>query len=151
MIVTTLAALVLLQDQDRPRPVSPRSLATVTVDGRPLTEPGRIRRGSVQVPMRAVFEALGATVEYTASTQLIEARTTRKTIRLTVGQNVAFVPERTRLASPPTMINGKVYVPLRFVSEALGSLVRWEPENRSVFVETRDRGDRPNRPGRNDG
>lgn len=95
--------------------------------------------------MRAVFEALGATVEYDGSTQRIVARTPRKTIRLRVGEDVAFVPERTRLASPPMMVNGRVYVPLRFVSESLGSLVRWEAENRMVYVET------PDRPNRRDG
>lgn len=146
MIVSALAALVVLQ-----RPISPRSLATVLVDGRPLAEAGRIRRGAVQVPMRAVFEALGATVDYEASTQRIEAKTRRKTIRLTVGERVAFVPERTTLNNPPTMIGGKVYVPLRFVSESLGSLVRWEPGSRTVYVETRDREGRPGGIGRNDG
>lgn len=146
MIVASLAALVVLQRQENRRPVSPRSLATVIVDGRPLTEPGLIRDRRVQVPMRAVFEALGANVEYTAVNKKIVAQTRRKTISLVVGENFAYLPGKTYLAYPPRIVNGKVYVPLRFVSEALGSLVRWEPENRTAYVETLDREERRGSP-----
>ena len=149
MIVSALAALVVLQ-----RPVSPRSLATVIVDGRPIAEAGRIRDRRVQIPMRAVFEALGANVTYTPVNKKIVAQTRRKTISMILGENFAYLPEKTYLDYPPRVVNGKVYVPLRFVSEALGSNVRWVSEERTAYVDTPDRGDRPNRPnraGRNDG
>lgn len=106
--------------------------------------------------MRAVFEALGAVVEYAPANKSIVARTPRKTISLRIGENFAYLPKRTFLDYPPRVVDGKVYVPLRFVSEALGSLIRWEPANRTAYVQTPDRGDRapdrgPVRPGRNDG
>jgi len=37
---------------------------------------------------------------------------------------------------PPFIYSGRTYVPLRFVSEALGKEVRWDDQNRVVYIET---------------
>ncbi|MCL6611175.1 MAG: copper amine oxidase N-terminal domain-containing protein [Peptococcaceae bacterium] len=40
------------------------------------------------------------------------------------------------LTSPPVIINGRTYVPLRFVSESLGAKVNWDEDNFTVNIET---------------
>ncbi|GEM_PF-3484476 len=43
----------------------------------------------------------------------------------------AFTP-----SSPPVIINGRTYVPLRFIGEALGARVGWDNDAKTVTIET---------------
>ncbi len=100
--------------------------------GEPVEADGRIL-----VPMRGVFEALGAEVKYDSATQTIHAVRGTTTISLRAGDESAQVNGETRpLESPAQIVNGAAVVPLRFVSEALGAKVKWNPETYEVSVNT---------------
>ncbi|MBC8134382.1 MAG: hypothetical protein H8F28_00665 [Fibrella sp.] len=100
--------------------------------GEPVESDGRIL-----VPMRGVFEALGAEVKYNSETQMIQAVRGATTIALRPGEESAQVNGETRpLESPAQIVNGAAVVPLRFVSEALGAKVKWNPETLEVTVST---------------
>jgi hypothetical protein len=100
--------------------------------GEPVEADGRIL-----VPMRGVFEALGAEVKYDGETQMIHAVRGATTIALRPGDESAQVNGETRqLESPAQVVNGTAVVPLRFVSEALGAKVKWNPETFEVIVST---------------
>ncbi|MBC7808653.1 MAG: hypothetical protein H7145_21170 [Akkermansiaceae bacterium] len=100
--------------------------------GEPVEADGRIL-----VPMRGVFEALGASVKYDVDTQTIHAVRGVTTIALRPGDESAQVNGETRpLESPAQIVNGSAVVPLRFVSEALGAKVKWNPETLEVTVST---------------
>jgi len=43
--------------------------------------------------------------------------------------------ETVRLDQPPVIKNGRTFVPLRFISEALGASVKWEPSDKSIHFE----------------
>ena len=97
----------------------------------PPTEVG----GRLLVPLRGVFERLGATVEWEPATQRITARSADRTIELVVGQRDAAVNGRpVVLDVPPMLVGGRTMVPLRFVSEALGAYVQWQAETRTVLI-----------------
>ncbi|WP_081824006.1 stalk domain-containing protein [Paenibacillus sp. UNC451MF] len=91
--------------------------------------------GSVLVPLRAIFESLGAAVEWKSSTQTVTATKEGKTIVLTIGSNIAYVNgSPVTLNAAAQLINGNTMVPVRFVSEALGGVVEWNEAAQSVIV-----------------
>jgi len=110
----------------------------VTVDGdpvdfgiaRPITQNGR-----VLVPMRQIFEKLGAYVQWNGGSRSIDAQKGTTQIRLVIGDNNATVNGTLRTLEVPAQIaNGATMVPLRFVSEALGANVQWSSANRLVAI-----------------
>ncbi|MDI6773270.1 MAG: stalk domain-containing protein, partial [bacterium] len=91
--------------------------------------------GRLLVPLRGVFERLGATVLWEPSTQRITAATASKTIELVMGRRQATVDGRlVLLDTPPMVVGGRTMVPLRFVSEALGAYVQWQAATRTVLI-----------------
>ena len=91
--------------------------------------------GSVLVPLRGVFEKLGATVAYDGGTKSILAVRGATTVTLKLGSRDATVNNVNRsLSVPAQAVSGTTLVPLRFVSEALGAQVKWNAVSRTVIV-----------------
>jgi hypothetical protein len=83
--------------------------------------------GSVLVPMRGFFEALGCEVQWNASTKTAIGKKNGTEIKITIDKKTAYVNSEVKtLASEARIINNSTYIPLRFVGEALGSNVNWE-------------------------
>ena len=79
-----------------------------------------------RVPLRGVCEALGAEVQWWASTRAVVILRTHVHIVMQVDLPTAWVNgEPTPLKAPPVLRNGQVLVPLRFVAEALGARVNY--------------------------
>jgi hypothetical protein len=108
---------------------------TVIVDGRVMTfdQPPVMRASRVFVPMRAIFERLGATVVY-ANGQ-INAQGRGRSVHLTIGSTDAIINgNHTTLDVAPFTIAGRTEVPLRFVSNSLGAGVQWDPNSSTVYI-----------------
>jgi hypothetical protein len=104
--------------------------SSVTFDQRPVTEGGR-----VLVPLRAIFERLGAEVRYDRSSHRIRATKGITTVLLTEDSRKARIGNRgVMLDEPAKTIGGRLMVPLRFVSEALGADVRWSASTRTISI-----------------
>ena len=113
----------------------------VEVNGRPLSfsVPPTVMAGRTIVPLRGIFEALGAQVNWDESTSTITGTKGDTNVRLVVGAHSATVNGRTvYLDAPATIIGGSTMVPLRFVSEALGADVRWFEATQTVSITTGD-------------
>ena len=109
---------------------------TVDVNGNALdfsTAP-IIQDGRVFVPLRGVFERLGASVDY--SNGLITATgSDGRTISLTIGSTQATIsgqPETIDVA--PFIVSSSTFVPLRFISQALGASVNWDESDHTVSI-----------------
>ncbi len=86
--------------------------------------------GRVLVPLRGVFEKLGARVNWDPSNQTITARKNGVRVRLTIGELDASINGHDkRMDIAATLSGGATMVPLRFVSEALGAFVTWDQDN----------------------
>jgi len=112
-----------------------QSTVAVTVNGSAmaLNPPPTERAGRVFVPLRGVFENLGASVVYASG--VINATGRGHTISLTIGSQQATVdgqPQTVDVA--PFIIGASTYVPLRFVSQALGAVVNYDGANRIVAI-----------------
>lgn len=95
--------------------------------------------GRVLVPLRGVFEALGATVDYDDATGTVSAARGSTQIQLRLGSAQATVNgQMTTLDVPAQARLGRTFVPLRFVSEALGAQVSWDEAQRTVTLTAPD-------------
>ena len=91
--------------------------------------------GRTMVPFRPVFELLDANVTYDAPNRRIHADSPAAQITMTIGDAKAVVnDERVILDSKPVVRNGRTFVPLRFVSEAMGAEVKWDGSERAIHV-----------------
>ncbi|CAH1203732.1 hypothetical protein PAECIP111893_02051 [Paenibacillus plantiphilus] len=99
---------------------------TVTWNGTtlPLTAAPVLRDNAVLIPMRELFEAFGAKVEY--DNGRITATRDGRVIELTVYSKTVIVDgTKAQMSTPPIYVNGRTYVPLRFLSQSLGAAVQW--------------------------
>lgn len=109
----------------------------VLLNGKELSfeQPPYIKNGTALVPMRAVFEAMDAAVDWNGETQTITAKKDDITIILTLNTSTAVVNGRIiSLAAPAELTNGFAMVPLRFVSESLGADVNWDNSTRTISI-----------------
>lgn len=110
----------------------------VLLNGQPIrfsNAPATRIGGRIMVPMRDIFEALGASVRWNAATQAIIANRGQTAVNMQIGNFGAVVNGRNvRLDQPPILYSGSTMVPLRFVSEALGAQVSWNEYERAVTV-----------------
>lgn len=114
-----------------------QSAIAVYIDGQPVNfdMPPTTVQGRVLVPLRGIFERLGATVDYDARTQHIMAVRGAQTIELTIGSRQARVNDTPTLLDVPAFtMSGRTMVPLRFISEALGATVQWVEANRTILI-----------------
>ncbi len=111
---------------------------TVRVDGQPATfndaQPQMID-GMVYVPIRGVFEQMGATVDWDQAQRTVSGRRGDHHISMRAEGHNAMVDNRSvHLDGRARIIGGSVMVPLRFVSEALGSQVDWNDSSQTVNI-----------------
>ena len=91
--------------------------------------------GTTLVPMRAVFEALGAGVEWDGETRTIISEKNNTTITLQIDSNEMRINDTvTILEKAPIILNDFTYVPLRAVAEAFNAEVVWDGAIRSISI-----------------
>lgn len=102
-----------------------------------FTQPPYVANDVTLVPMRAIFEALNASVDFDAASRKITATKGETVIELVLGQKSAIKNDQTiNLDVPADTRNGSTMVPLRFVAEALQAQVDWDNANRTITIST---------------
>lgn len=110
---------------------------SVFVDGNPLRsdQPPVMIGGRTFVPLRGIFEALGATVVWDGATRTVRAQRDATSVELTLGSYQARVNgQGVSLDAPARSVGGRTMVPLRFIGEALGAGVDWRASTRTVLI-----------------
>lgn len=95
-----------------------------------------IKSGTTFIPLRGVFEKMGATVTWNQQKKQVTVVKDNKKIILTIGSTGAYVNgEAVKLTSEPYVTpEGSTYVPLRFISETIGAQVVWDQTNYLVNI-----------------
>ena len=109
----------------------------VFVDGQGLVSDvsPTIENGVTLVPLRAIFQSLGAEVNWDGTTQTVTATKSSTTVKLIIGQKTAYKNGNpVDLQVPGKIVNGSTLVPLRFVSEALGAKVDWDGATQTITI-----------------
>ncbi len=94
-----------------------------------------IKEGRTLVPFRALAETLGAQVGWNGDTQTVTVIKGGKVISMTVGENTATVDGNpVTLDVPPTIVDGRTVVPLRFIGESLDADVSYDGDTEIIKV-----------------
>ena len=114
---------------------------TVNIEGKPLSfdaEPF-IEDGTTFVPMRAIFEALGASIDWDGDTRTVTSVKDGNEISLTIDSDIATKNGITRIISKaPQIAFDYTMVPLRFVCESLDCAVYWDGATQTIDITTKN-------------
>jgi hypothetical protein len=108
----------------------------------PDAEPFIDDNGRTQVPVRFVSEALGAEVSWEGSTKTVTISQRDKEIKIVIGKkDYTINGEKSLMDTEALLKEDRTFIPIRFVSEGLGARVDWDPAVRTVYIDTREKGD----------
>ena len=103
--------------------------------------PPVIIKGRTLIPARALFEAMGGTVNWDNDTQSVNIKVNDSIVQLVIGSDVATVNGVDKKLEVPAMIidpdgdyYGSTMIPVRFTAESIGCGVSWEDATRSVLA-----------------
>jgi len=96
-----------------------------------------IENGRTLVPLRAIFEAMGAQVQWNDTTQTVTATRGSITVILTIGSTSPTINGKVwPLDVSAKIVNGRTLAPLRFIGEALGGTVTWDDAAYTVKMQS---------------
>lgn len=128
---------------------------SVELDGNPIefdVNP-EIIDGRTMVPLRKIFEEIGASVKWDNDTQTVSARKNKKTITLSIDSADLQIDkgdtdeegnpiyETVTLEVPAQIVSGRTLVPARAISESFGLNVDWDEDNQKVIISSNDEED----------
>ena len=94
-----------------------------------------VRGGTVLIPLRSMFEQMGATVSYDPASKTVTVSKPGSEVKVTVGQPEVIINGESRpLDVPPMIYHGIILVPVRVISEGMGAYVQWVPDRQIVVV-----------------
>ncbi len=105
--------------------------------------PAQIVNGRTMLPMRSIFERIGAKVTWMGSEKIIFATKGSSLITMQIDNNIMSVQHidndeviKIELDAAPFAINGSTIVPVRAVAESLGCSVEWDNKTYTVDITT---------------
>lgn len=102
-------------------------------------QPPIMENDRVMVPLRAIFEALGYTVEWYGDTQIAVAHKGNNTITVQINNPEISYNRGTYLCDvSPKIVSGRTLVPVRAISECAGCNVDWNGQIKTVFISNND-------------
>ena len=105
---------------------------TVLFDAAP-----QLKNDRVAVPVRAIFESVGATVSWDDEAQTVTAQKDDTIVEIAIGSDQPRINgRRVKIDQPAYVENNRTYVPLRFVAEAFGANVEWDGDKNTVNIYT---------------
>jgi hypothetical protein len=94
-----------------------------------------VKGGTILIPLRSMFEQMGATVSYDAASRTATVSKPGSEIKVTIGKPVVLINGESRpLDVPPMIYQGDVLVPVRVISEGMAAYVQWVPDQHVVVV-----------------
>ena len=110
---------------------------SVLLDGHPLifdVQP-RLVNNRVLVPMRTIFEDLGASVDWDNAKQTVNATKGDTVVALTIGNVSPTINGKVvTIDQPAITVNGRTLVPIRFIAESFGVEVDWDAATLTVTI-----------------
>jgi N-acetylmuramoyl-L-alanine amidase len=135
-VATVLGGELVFGKLDAVEPAAPEGI-TVMLDGEEgvFDVPPQIYNSRTLVPLRAVFEEMGAEVEWDAGTQTATATKGGTVVVLTIGDpNPTINGEVVELDQAAIIVGSRTLAPLRFVAEAFGGDVEWDGPSQTAYI-----------------
>lgn len=133
LVLFTVQACVMPVYADAPTAVK------IFIDGveKQFSPPAMLIEDRTMVPLRGIFEDLGATVSWDGETQTASVQKGNLSVSLGLGRNTAEINGvRQTLDVAPVLIEDRTLVPLRVISEALSCEVIWDGGAHAVHINT---------------
>jgi subtilisin family serine protease len=94
-----------------------------------------IKDGRTLLPIRALIEALGGSVQWNPFMKTATVLLGSRTVVLTIGSKTALVGGKpVALDVAPMIVKGRTFLPLRAVAENVGLDLAWEPVSKTVSL-----------------
>lgn len=109
----------------------------IKVNNQPLKGEAQpqIVNGRTLVPVRTIFEALGANVDWDSDTKTIKAKKDNISVVMVISQDYITVNGETVDMDASAMImGGRTYAPARYVAEAFDYSVDWDSKSKTVLI-----------------
>ncbi len=112
--------------------ISENGETTVECDVAPVI---REDLGLTFIPVRGVFDAAGATIEWNEKTKSVTVKTAEDIVAVTIDDKRAEVNgKKAMMNGAPFIENGRTFIPLRFISENLGYKVDWDGTTQTITI-----------------
>lgn len=93
-------------------------------------------KGTTMVPIRFISEAFGCKVDWEANEKKITITRGTKIIVLYLDKKDAYINgQKVTMTAPPTSVNGKTVVPVRFIAETFGAKVNFDAGTGVITIE----------------
>ncbi|MBM7614754.1 stalk domain-containing protein [Alkaliphilus hydrothermalis] len=97
--------------------------------------PPQLIGNRVLVPIGSVLRSLGAEVSWDSLSRKVTAIKDNSIIIIPINSSTAYKNNTSvTLDVPAKIIDGRTFVPIRFLSENLGANVHWDQKNKSIFI-----------------
>jgi len=101
----------------------------------PLVIQGKVVQERMLVPLRSVSAGLGAVVSWDQKAKVVTIAYRSTIITLPLQSQKVMINDQALLLDVPAQIDqGVTYVPIRFVSQALGGTITWNTSNRTADI-----------------
>lgn len=138
------ACSLLLQPLIPARPAAAATQIQVILNGKPLALewPVEVVNQRTLMPARALLEKMGAELGWDNATRIIEItrESDQKYIRIQIDRRLACLnqacTDAASLDVPAQLIGPNTYIPVRFVSQAMGAHVSWDQARQAVIIDT---------------
>lgn len=132
MVVIILTAMMITG-------VAAETYVTVTVEGEtvdfPDAQPFIDANNRTLVPVRFISEALGGQVNWDGDLQQVTITYNNKIIRLIINKKEISIDGQAQVMDTQAILkDARTFVPVRFVSEAMGANVEWDSVNFTVII-----------------
>ena len=122
------------------REIQKRQPIEVLLDGMSLTfdaPPLRLDSGEVLVPVRGIFEALGATVTWDAERKTVTAVKEGETVSVNLEQNTLTDEYgEHKLEVPSQIVNSRFFAHMRPIVESMGAKITWDNYTKCAYITT---------------
>lgn len=122
--------------------IGPSDEILVRVDGEYVNfdQPPAIVNDRTLVPVRAIFESMGISVDWNASSRTVTATRGNISISLAIDSNVINktidgVATAVEIDVPAMILGDRTMVPARAVAQSFGASVNWDGKTRTVIIQ----------------
>ncbi|MCT4686678.1 copper amine oxidase N-terminal domain-containing protein [Vallitalea sp.] len=138
-VVNLMVAVVMMMTAMMVSTVTAETYVTVTVEGEtvdfPDAQPFIDANNRTLVPIRFISEALGGQVIWDGDLQQATITYDNKVIKLVINKKEITVDDQVQVMDTQAILkDSRTYVPVRFVSEAMGANVEWDNTNYTVII-----------------
>ena len=100
-----------------------------------IESPPYVKKGRTMVPIRFVSTSLGGAVDYDAKTRKVTIKGAKTIVLQQGATSITVNGKKKTIDAAPENKNGRIFVPVRFVSEELGKKVTWNEKEKSILIQ----------------